>query len=71
MNRPARDTYIRDYNAALNVWERGLRKLGVVHSEATPVETGTAVETEESASVSASSVVETGSLCLKEAAYGG
>ena len=61
----------RDYNAALNVWERGLRKLGVVHSEATPVETGTAVETEESASVSASSVVETGSPCLKEAAYGG
>ena len=61
----------RDYNAAMNVWERGLRKLGVVHSEATPVETGTAVETEESASVSASSVVEAGSPCLKEAAYGG
>jgi len=58
----------RDYNAALNVWERGLSKLGVVHSEDTPVETGTAVETEDSAAVSASAVVETGSPCLKEAA---
>ena len=28
----------RDYNAALNVWERGLKKLGVVHSEATSSE---------------------------------
>ena len=58
----------RDYNAALNVWERGLTKLGVVRSEETPVETGTAVETAESLSVSASAVVETGSPCLKEAA---
>ncbi|MEF8882974.1 MAG: transposase [Halapricum sp.] len=76
----------RDYNAALNVWERGLSKLGVVHSEGTPAETGTvlrtegsdgphengvlvnAVETGEAAAVSASSVVETGSPCLKEAA---
>jgi putative transposase len=60
-------TIDRDYNAALNVWERGVQKLGVVHSEDTPVETGTAVETEESAAVSASTVVETGSPCLKEA----
>ena len=58
----------RDYNAALNVWERGLAKLGVVHSEETPVETGTAVETAESLSVSASAVVGTGSPCLTEAA---
>jgi len=58
----------RDYNAALNIWERGLAKLGVVHSEGTPAETGTAVEPEKSSSVSASTVVETGSPCLKEAA---
>jgi putative transposase len=57
----------RDHNAALNVWERGLQKLGVVHSEDTPVETATATEPEGSASVSASHVVETGSPCLKEA----
>jgi len=58
----------RDYNAALNVWERGLKTLGVVHSEATPAETGTAVEPGESSAVSARAVVETGSPCLKEAA---
>ena len=58
----------RDYNAALNVWERGLKKLGVVHSEKTPAETATPVESGDSASVSASRVVETGSPCLKEAA---
>ena len=46
----------RDYNAALNVWERGLKKLGVVHSEKTPVETATPVESGDSASVSASRV---------------
>ena len=56
----------RDYNAALNVWERGLKHVGVVHSEETPAETATAVETGDSASVSASRVVETGSPCLKE-----
>ncbi|WP_312911878.1 RNA-guided endonuclease InsQ/TnpB family protein [Natronosalvus caseinilyticus] len=55
----------RDWNAALNVKSRGLSKLGVVHSEATPVETATAVD---SVSVSASLVVEAGSLCLKERA---
>ncbi len=56
----------REYNVALNVWERGLRKRGVVHSEATPAETGTAVDTDAIHEVSASSVVETGSPCLKE-----
>ncbi|WP_169302446.1 zinc ribbon domain-containing protein, partial [Halorientalis salina] len=57
----------RDYNAALNVWERGLKKLGVGHSEETPVETATAVEQTHQESVSASRVVEPGSPCLKEA----
>ncbi len=61
----------RDYNAALNVWERGVEKLGVVHSEDTPAETATATETENSASVSASRVVETGSPYLKEAVADG
>ncbi len=55
----------RDWNAALNVKSRGLSKLGVVHSEETPVETATAVD---SISVSASRVVEAGSPCLKERA---
>jgi putative transposase len=54
----------RDWNASLNVQLRGLSKLGVVHSESTPVETATAVDTR---SVSASRVVETGSPALKEA----
>nr|WP_246988344.1 transposase [Halorientalis marina] len=62
----------RDYNAALNVWERGLEKLGVVHSEATtPAETATAVDTDDFREVSASRVVETGSPCLKEPAVAG
>ena len=55
----------RDWNAALNVQQRGWNRLGVVHSEATPAETATAVDT---LAVSASRVVETGSPCLKEAA---
>jgi putative transposase len=55
----------RDWNASLNVLARGLSKLGVVHSEETPVKTVTAVDTQ---NVSASRVVETGSPCLKEAA---
>jgi len=62
----------RDWNAALNVLTRGLNKLGVVHSEATPVETATAVSTDggdsSSTCVDASRVVETGSPVLKEAA---
>ncbi|NGM68458.1 IS200/IS605 family element transposase accessory protein TnpB [Natronolimnobius sp. AArcel1] len=63
----------RDLNAACNVLERGLKQLGVVHSEATPVETATAVSTDgcgfsASNQVDASRVVEAGSPCLKEAA---
>jgi putative transposase len=54
----------------LNVLNRGLSKLGVVHSEDTPVETATAVSTDggnASIRVDASRVVETGSPALKEA----
>nr|WP_233340440.1 transposase [Haloprofundus sp. MHR1] len=61
----------RDWNAALNVRSRGLKKLGVVHSEATPVETATAVSTDggelSSIVLDASRVTETGSSALKEA----
>ncbi|EJN57951.1 hypothetical protein HSB1_33680 [Halogranum salarium B-1] len=60
----------RDWNASLNVLSRGLRKLGVVHSEETPVETATAVSTDggsQAVVVDASRVVETGSPVLKEA----
>jgi putative transposase len=60
----------RDRNAAVNVLERGLEKLGVVHSEAAPVETGTAVSTDggcTAAAVDASRVTEAGSRALKEA----
>ncbi|ELY55318.1 IS1341-type transposase [Natronococcus amylolyticus DSM 10524] len=53
----------RDWNAAFNVQKRGWNRLGVVHSEDTPAETATAVDT---LTVSASRVVETGSPCLKE-----
>lgn len=61
----------RDWNAALNVLNRGLDKLGVVHSEDTPVETATDVSTDggdySSIVVDASRVTETGSPALKEA----
>nr|WP_250873379.1 transposase [Halomarina rubra] len=53
----------RDWNAALNVLSRGLEKLGVGHSEDTPVETATTVSPR---SVDARRVVEAGSPCLKE-----
>lgn len=56
----------RDYNAALNVCERGLDNIGVSHSEATSAETATAVEPAALAAVSARRVVESGSPCLKE-----
>ncbi len=61
----------RDWNAALNVFSRGLAKLGVVHSEDTPVETATAPNADDRFEVAASRVVEAGSACLKEAAAGG
>jgi putative transposase len=52
----------RDGNAAINILSKGLNKLGVGHSEATPVETALPVDTV----VSANRVIETGSPCLKE-----
>jgi putative transposase len=62
----------RDWNAALNVISRGLNKLGVVHSEATPAETATAVSTDggeySSIIVDARCVGEAGSSALTEAA---
>lgn len=62
----------RDLNATFNVLGRGLDELGVVHSEATPVETATAVSTDGSGYsatnvVDASCVTEAGSRALKEA----
>ncbi len=50
----------RDYNAALNVKRRGLQRLGLGQSEAASVETGPAVETDDTrfVEVSARSVVE-------------
>jgi len=54
----------RDANASYNVLSRGLQQLGEGQAEVTPVETATAVETDggRSSSVSASRVIETGSL---------
>jgi putative transposase len=52
----------RDWNAALNVVQRGLEKLGMGDAETTLVETGTAVDDDSSESVTASSVVEARSL---------
>jgi putative transposase len=52
----------RDANAAWNILSRGLKDVGVVHFESTPVETALPVDT----SVSAKRVVETGSPTLKE-----
>ena len=59
-----------DRDAALNVLSRGLTKLGVGHSELTPVETATAVSTGGGAPfvVDTSRVTETGSPALKKAA---
>jgi putative transposase len=52
----------RDANAAWNILSRGLKDVGVGHSESTPVETALPVET----SVSAKRVVEAGSPTLTE-----
>ncbi|TKX76420.1 transposase, partial [Halorubrum sp. SD626R] len=52
----------RDANAAMNVLQRGFAELGLGWPEDTPVETVTATDTAHFESVSASHVVETGSL---------
>jgi len=52
----------RDWNAALNLVQRGLEKLGVGDAELTLVETGTDVDEDSLESVTASSVVEARSL---------
>ena len=52
----------RDANAAMNVLQRGFAELGLGWPEETPVETVTAVETADFQCVSASHVIETGSL---------
>ena len=60
-------TLDRDWNAALNVLSGGKRKLGVVHSEETPVETVLPGSTP----VDPKHVVEAGSPALKEPATAG
>jgi len=52
----------RDANAAMNVLKRGFDELGLGWPESTPVETVTATEMAQFESVSASHVIETGSL---------
>jgi putative transposase len=52
----------RDANAAMNVLKRGFAELGLGWPEDTPVETVTATDTDDFREVSASHVVETGSL---------
>ena len=52
----------RDANAAMNVLQRGFSELGLGWPEDTPVETVTATDTADFQRVSASHVVETGSL---------
>jgi len=52
----------RDANAAMNVLQRGFAELGLGWPEDTPVETVTATDTAHFESVSASHVIETGSL---------
>jgi putative transposase len=52
----------RDANASLNVLKRGFEELGLGWPESTPVETVTATDTADFQRVSASHVIETGSL---------
>ncbi|KKF39972.1 transposase [Halorubrum saccharovorum] len=52
----------RDANAAMNVLQRGFSELGLGWPESTPVETVAATDTTQFESVSASHVIETGSL---------
>ena len=52
----------RDANAAMNVLQRGFQELGLGWPEETPVETVTATDTDDFREVSASHVIETGSL---------
>jgi putative transposase len=52
----------RDSNAAMNVLQRGFSELGLGWPEETPVETVTATDTDDIHEVSASHVIETGSL---------
>ncbi|MFC7231415.1 RNA-guided endonuclease InsQ/TnpB family protein [Saliphagus sp. GCM10025308] len=55
----------RDANAAMNVLQRGFSELGLGWPEDTPVETVTATDTPDFQRVSASHVIETGSLGVK------
>jgi putative transposase len=55
----------RDANASMNVLKRGFCELGLGWPESTPVETVTATDTPDFQRVSASHVVETGSLGVK------
>ncbi|EMA70258.1 IS1341-type transposase [Halorubrum kocurii JCM 14978] len=52
----------RDANAAMNVLQRGFAELGLGWPESTPVESVTVTDTTQFESVSASQVIETGSL---------
>jgi putative transposase len=56
----------RDANAALNILSRGFEQLGVVHSEATPVETALPMFTPQQEVVDVKCVVESGSPTLKD-----
>ena len=58
----------RDANAAINILSRGFEQLGVVHSEATPVETALPMFTPQQEVVDVQRVVESGSPTLKDRA---